>query len=377
MKVNELKIMTIVGTRPEIIKLSCVIQELDKYTEHILVHTGQNYDYELNGIFFEEMGIRKPDIFMETKSETPAQMIGNVIIKSDKLIKEHKPDAILFYGDTNSTLAVISAKKNKVPIFHMEAGNRCFDERVPEEINRKIIDHLSDINMTVSEHARDYLIREGIPSEKIIKVGSCMKEVLIKQSDKIKNSNILENLNLKANNYFVVSCHREENIDNIDNFKNIIEALNELAIKYGKTIIFSTHPRTRKLIESENFTFNPLIRLVKPLSFADYVHLQMHSICVLSDSGTITEEASILKFPAITMRESHERPEGMDEAVVIMSGVKKESILESIQISISQSEYIKVKDVSDYNVDNVSHKVVRIILSYIEYVNRTVWLKDI
>ncbi len=370
-----MKVMTIVGTRPEIIKLSCVIEELDKYTDHILVHTGQNYDYELNGIFFEDMGIRKPDIFLEAAGKTPAETIGNVIIKTDELFKTNRPDAVLLYGDTNSCLSVISAKRNKIPIFHMEAGNRCFDQRVPEEINRKIVDHLSDINMTLTEHARRYLLDEGIPPETVIKVGSSMKEVLLKQKEKIADSDVLDRLNLAEKDFFVVSAHREENTDYDDNFKNLIDSLNAITAKYKKRIIFSTHPRTRKLLEEKKLLTDGLIEFMKPLGFADYIKLQQNAYCVISDSGTITEESSLLHFPAITVRNAHERPEGMDEGTLIMCGLKKEDVINAIDVVVSQyhEDSKPVKTVPDYESDNVSKKVVRIILSYKDYINRTVW----
>lgn len=373
-----MKVMTIVGTRPEIIKLSCVIEELDKYTEHILVHTGQNYDYELNEIFFTGMGIRKPDIFLEAVGNTAAETIGNVIIKTDELFKEIKPDAVLLYGDTNSCLSVISAKRNKIPIFHMEAGNRCFDQRVPEEINRKIVDQLSDINMTLTEHARRYLIDEGIRPETIIKTGSSMKEVLERQAERIKSSDVMTRLNLNQGDYFVVSTHREENIDSPTNVSDLVESLNAIAETYLKRIIVSTHPRTQKLIERGNFKFHNLIELMKPLGFADYIKLQQNAFCVISDSGTITEESSILHFPAITIRQAHERPEGMDEGTLIMSGLKKSNVLDAINIVVSQYAENKqpLKTVQDYDTDNVSKKVVRIILSYTDYINRTVWKKE-
>lgn len=372
-----MKVMTIVGTRPEIIKLSCVIEELDKYTEHILIHTGQNYDYELNEIFFDNMGIRKPDVFLEAAGGNAAETIGNVIIKSDEVIRREKPDAILLYGDTNSCLAVISAKRNKVPVFHMEAGNRCFDERVPEEINRKIVDHLSDINMTLTEHARRYLVSEGIRPETVIKVGSSMKEVLAKQAESIEASGIIRDLDLKQKDYFLLSLHREENLDSEKNFEALVESINAVADKYQKRMIVSTHPRTRNLLEKRNFDFSSLVEFMKPLSFADYLKLQQNAFCVVSDSGTITEEASLLHFPAITVRQAHERPEGMDEGTLIMAGLKKDDILDAIKVVTSQMECEEwQKTVEDYDVDSVSKKVVRIILSYKSYVNRTVWRKE-
>lgn len=370
-----MKVMTIVGTRPEIIKLSCVIAELDKYTEHILVHTGQNYDYELNEIFFDGMGIRKPDIFMNAAGETAAETIGNVIIGADKLIKEYKPDAILIYGDTNSCLSVISAKRNKVPVFHMEAGNRCFDQRVPEELNRKVVDHLSDINMVLTEHARRYLIAEGIPQETIIKTGSSMKQVFQAQKVKIDNSGVLKQLHLKEKDYFLLSLHREENLDSEKNFHTLLTILNKVAERYKKRMIVSTHPRTRKKLEKERFQFSDLIAFMKPLSFADYNKLQQNAFCVLSDSGTITEESALLGFPAITVRQMHERPEGMDEGTLIMAGLSVEETCSAIDCVTDQIKARPdlVRTVPDYDVDNVAEKVVRIIMSYTGYVNRTVW----
>ena len=367
-----MKVMTIVGTRPEIIKLASVIRELDKYTEHILVHTGQNYDYELNEIFFEGMGIKKPDIYMNAAGKTPAETIGNVITKSDDIFKEHKPDALLLYGDTNSCLAVISAKRNKIPVFHMEAGNRCFDQRVPEELNRKVVDHLSDINMTITEHARKYLIQEGIPAETVIKIGSSMKEVLDDNKKQIENSKILETLNLKEKGYFLLSAHREENLDNSKNFDDLIESINIICETYKMPMIFSVHPRTQKLIDSRNIKLNSLVKLMKPIGFADYVKLEEHALCVISDSGTITEESSLLGFPAITIRQAHERPEGMDEGTLVMTGLKSDDILTAIRL-VTSSERPKV--VGDYDADKVSSKVVKIILSYTGYINRTVWKK--
>lgn len=371
-----MKVMTIVGTRPEIIKLSCVIEALDSNMKQILVHTGQNYDYELNGIFFEDMGIRKPDIFLEAAGANAAETIGSVIIKSDKLFKEKKPDAVLLYGDTNSCLSVISAKRNKIPVFHMEAGNRCFDQRVPEELNRKIVDHLSDINMTLTEHARRYLIREGISPETVIKVGSSMKEVFEKQKVKIEASNVLERLKLASGGYFVVSAHREENIDYRANFMNLLDSLNAVSETFNKKIIFSTHPRTAKLLNTLDVKMNPLIEFMKPLGFADYIKLQQNAYCVISDSGTITEESSLLKFPAVTVRNAHERPEGMDEGTLIMCGLKKENVCEAVRATISLREHCPPAPVPDYDTDCVSGKVVKIIMSYTDYINRTVWMKE-
>lgn len=365
--------MTIVGTRPEIIKLATVIPELDKYTSHVLVHTGQNYDYELNEIFFEGMGIRKPDVFMNAAGSTSAETIANVIRISDELFKEHRPDALLVYGDTNSCLSVISAKRNKIPVFHMEAGNRCFDQRVPEEINRKIVDHLSDINMTITEHARRYLIAEGIPAETVIKVGSSMKEVLERNKDSIENSDVLKRLQIEYKKYFLLSMHREENLDDPKNFEALIESVNAVAKKYKLPIIFSTHPRTQKKIDAGEVKFNHLVKIMKPLGFADYIKLQKNAFCVISDSGTITEESSLLGFPAITIRQAHERPEGMDNGTVIMSGVEKESVLDAVDVVTSQDMIMSV--VGDYDNDILAAKVVRIILSYTGYINRTVWKK--
>lgn len=375
---EKIKVVTIVGTRPEIIKLSRVIAELDKYTNHVLIHTGQNFDYELNEIFFEQLEIRKPDYFLEAAGLNAAETIGNVIIKSDAILEEIKPDAVLLYGDTNSCLAVISAKRKKIPVFHMEAGNRCFDQRVPEEINRKIVDHLSDINMPLSEHARKYLIAEGINPETVIKTGSPMKEVLLYHKQNIDKSDVLDRESLKKSGYFIVSTHREENVDSEENFQNLLNALEAIAAKYQKTIIISTHPRTRKKLEALNFTNeNPLIQFMKPFGFLDYIKLQRNAFCVISDSGTITEESSLLKFPAITIRQAHERPEGMDEGTLIMTGLNTKRILESIDVVTSQvAEKVDfIQTVTDYETDNVSKKVLRIILSYTDYINRTVWHK--
>lgn len=370
------KIMTIVGTRPEIIKLSRVIAELEKYTEHILVHSGQNYDYELNEVFFNEMGIKKPDYFLNAAADNAAETIANVISKSDKLFEEVQPDAVLLYGDTNSCLSVISAKRKKIPIFHMEAGNRCFDQRVPEEINRKIVDQLSDINMTLTEHARRYLIDEGIRPETIIKTGSSMLEVLEYHKQDIESSNVLKDLGLKEKDFFIVSTHREENVDSEKNFNDLLESLNVIAKTYNKRVIVSTHPRTRKKLETlDKKEFSPLIEFMKPLGFFDYIALQMNAYCAISDSGTITEESSLLGFPAITIRQAHERPEGMDEGTLIMSGLTSENILNSIEIVTKQNDEASMKTIKDYDTDNVSKKVVRIIVSYIDYINRTVWKK--
>jgi len=371
------KVMTIVGTRPEIIKLSMTIAELEKFTNHTLVHTGQNYDYELNEIFFKDMKIKKPDYFLDTAGKTSAKTIANVISKSDSIMDKIKPDAVLLYGDTNSCLSVISAKRRKIPVFHMEAGNRCFDQRVPEELNRKIIDTLSDINMTVTEHARRYLIQEGIKQETIIKVGSSMLEVMNNYKKEISKSTVLKKLKVKSKKYFVVSIHREENLDNIKNFNNFLESLNQIADKYKHPIIVSTHPRTQKKIDSsKKIKFHPLVKLIKPLGFFDYIFLQENSFCTISDSGTLTEESSLLGFPAITIRETHERPEGMDEGILIMTGLISTDIIDGIEVVVNQNaNSYTPKVVDDYNVDNVSKKVIRIILSYINYVNRTVWKK--
>ena len=373
-----LKVMTIVGTRPEIIKLSRVIAELEKYTNHILVHTGQNYDYELNQIFFTDMGIRKPDYFLEAVGETTAETIGNVIAKSDIIMTKEMPEAVLLYGDTNSCLSVISAKRRKIPVFHMEAGNRCFDQRVPEELNRKIVDHLSDINMPLTEHARRYLLDEGLRPETIIKTGSCIPEVLAFHKKDIDNSKVLENLSLTKGEYFVLSAHREENIDSDENFNDLITTLNVIAKSYKKRIIFSAHPRTMiKIKKLPNYSLGPLVEVMKPLGFLDYIKLQMNAFCVISDSGTITEESSILYFPAITIRQAHERPEGMDEGALIMSGLKAQRVLEAINTVTGQfnPSHRILNPIKDYEPENVSKKVVRIIQSYTDYINRTVWYK--
>ena len=375
----KLKLMTIVGTRPEIIKLSRVMAELEKHTNHVLVHTGQNYDYELNEVFFQEMEIKKPDYFLNAVGNNVAETIGNIISLSDKIFEKERPDALLLYGDTNSCLSVIPAKRRKIPIFHMEAGNRCFDQRVPEEINRKIVDHLSDINMPLTEHARRYLLNEGIKPETVIKTGSTMKEVLRYYMPKIQQSAVLGGLGLTPQQYILVSAHREENIDSEDNFSNLVLSLNAIAEYYNFPIIVSAHPRTRKRIEAVPgcLEFDSRVQLLKPLGFFDYVKLQMNAFCVVSDSGTITEESSILGFPAVTIREAHERPEGMDEGTLIMCGLESNHVLNAIDVVTSQyginPQVIKIID--DYNTDNVSQKVVRIILSYTDYINRTVWCK--
>ncbi len=371
-----LKVLTIVGTRPEIIKLSRVIHQLDMHTEHVLVHSGQNYDYELNEIFFQQLDIRKPDYFLNAAGDTVAQTIGNVIEKADEVFAATQPDALLLLGDTNSCLAAISAKRRKIPIFHMEAGNRCFDERVPEEINRKIIDHISDINLPYTEHARRYLVAEGLKPETVIKTGSPMKEVLEHYRKQIGASDILEKLNLEADGYFVVSTHREENIDSDINFIDLVATLKAIAEKYNFPLIVSTHPRTRNRMKSMGLEyFDNRIHFLNPLGFFDYVKLQMKAYCAISDSGTITEESSILNFPAVMIRQAHERPEGMDEGTLIMCGLKKERVFEAIDVVRSHIvEGVRSFQIAqDYNVENVSKKVLRIILSYTDYVNRTVW----
>jgi UDP-N-acetylglucosamine 2-epimerase (non-hydrolysing) len=373
-----MKVMTILGTRPEIIRLSRVIDELDRRTTHVLVHTGQNYDYELNQIFFRELEIRKPDHFLEAAGETAARTIGNVIAKSDEVMAIENPEALLLLGDTNSSLAAISAKRRKIPIFHMEAGNRCFDQRVPEEINRKLVDHISDINLPYTEHARRYLLLEGIPPETVIKTGSPLKEVLDHYMPGIDASDVLRRLQLVPEGYFVVSCHREENVDDPSNFGDFLESLKAIAAKYDKPLIISTHPRTRKRIESlGGGAIDPRVRFLNPLGFFDYVHLQRNALCTISDSGTITEEACLMNFPAVTIRQAHERPEGMDEGILVMCGLKPGNVLRAIDTVVSQHRGSKrpFRCVPDYDVDNVSVKVVRILLSYVEYVNRTVWNK--
>ena len=373
-----LKVMTIVGTRPELIKMSRVIAEFDQHTEHILVHTGQNYDYELNQVFFDDLGIRKPDYFLEAVGENAAQTIARVIEKSDAVMEKENPDAIMLYGDTNSCLAVIAAKRRKIPVFHMEAGNRCFDQRVPEELNRKVLDHLSDINLVLTEHARRYLIAEGIRPETIIKTGSHMHEVLDYYMPKIQQSDVLQRMNLESNKFFIVSAHREENIDSPQNMVNMVETLNALAETYNFPVIVSTHPRTKKRLETmELGKLNPHIQFIKPFGFCDYIKLQMEALCVVSDSGTITEEGSLLNLPAITIRNAHERPEGMDVGTLIMSGLKKERVLDAVRVIIAQHDKTKrvMQPVQDYEAGAVSKQVLRVVLSYVDYVNRTVWSK--
>ena len=374
---KKLKLMTVVGTRPEIIRLSRVMAVCDKYFDHVLVHTGQNYDYELNEIFFTDLGIRKPDYFLEAAGKTGAETIGNVIIAVDKVLEEVQPEALLVLGDTNSCISVLPAKRRKIPTFHMEAGNRCFDMRVPEEINRRIVDHTADINLTYSTIARDYLLSEGLRPDQIIKTGSPMFEVLNFYRQKIENSNVLTSLNLKENGYFVVSAHREENINSDKNFLDLVEMLNAVAETYQVPVIVSTHPRTRKRIEDMGVEFNPLIQLLKPLGFSDYNKLQLSAKATLSDSGTINEESSILNFPALNLRQAHERPEGMEEAAVMMVGLTAERVLQGLEILENQERGDKrsLRLVEDYSMPNVAEKVARIILSYTDYVNRVVWKK--
>ncbi|AXR69263.1 non-hydrolyzing UDP-N-acetylglucosamine 2-epimerase [Leptospira mayottensis] len=374
---KKLKVSTIIGTRPEIIRLSRVLAKLDQYCDHVIIHTGQNYDYELNEIFFNDLEIRKPDHFLNAAGTSGATTIGNVIIKVDELLSQICPDAVLVLGDTNSCMAVIPAKRRKIPIFHMEAGNRCFDQRVPEEINRRIVDHTADINLTYSSIAREYLLKEGLPSDMVIKTGSPMFEVLDYYKEGILNSNILEKLRILKGEYFVISAHREENIDSDKNFSKLVDIINTIADVFKVPVIISTHPRTQKKINALNISFNPLVQLLKPLGFKDYNKLQLSSKAVLSDSGTITEESSILNFPALNIREAHERPEGMEEATVMMVGLEKERILQTLQILETQSrgERRLLRNVGDYSMPNVSEKVVRIIHSYTDYVNRVVWKK--
>ena len=373
----KLKIMTVVGTRPEIIRLSRVLVKLDEYCDHIIVHTGQNYDYELNEIFFNDLGIRAPDHFLEAAGQSASETIGQVIIKMDEILEEIKPDALLVLGDTNSCLSVIPAKRRKIPIFHMEAGNRCFDERVPEEINRKIVDHISDINLTYSSIAREYLIAEGLPAERVIKTGSPMLEVINHNHDGILSSNILSQLDLKPMEYFLVSAHREENVDSKGNLEKLTDILNGLASKYNLPVLVSTHPRTLMRIKDSGIKVHKNVDLAKPFGYLDYVNLQINAKATLSDSGTITEESSILNFPALNIREAHERPEGMEEASVIMTGLDLDVVLNSLLILDDQKrgEERQLQAVSDYNSPNVSDKVLRIILSYTNYVNRVVWKK--
>lgn len=372
---HKLKVATIVGTRPEIIRLSRVLAKLDEHTEHRLIHTGQNYDYELNEIFFRDLGLRQPDFYLGAAGETAAETVGQVIIEVDKVLAKEKPDAVLILGDTNSCLAAIPAKRRKIPIFHMEAGNRCFDFRVPEEINRRIVDHISDVNMPYSDIAREYLLREGIPPDRIIKTGSPMNEVLQHSMPKILASTILTELHLQPFSYFLVSAHREENVDDEPHLVHLIEVLNTLARKYELPVLVSTHPRTRKRFESQGAVFNPLVKLMKPWGFLDFVHLEMNAKAVLSDSGTITEESSILNFPALNIRDAHERPEGMEQASVMLTGLNPERVFQALNILEPQprGDNRLLLPVADYSVPNVSDKVVRIIMSYTDYVKRTVW----
>jgi UDP-N-acetylglucosamine 2-epimerase (non-hydrolysing) len=376
---TKIKVLTIVGTRPEIIRLSRVIDKLDNYTDHLLVHTGQNYDFELNEIFFQQLSIRKPNVFLNAAGETALQTIANVISGIEKVLLDFKPEAILILGDTNSSLCAIAAKRMKIPIFHMEAGNRCFDYRVPEEINRKIVDHISDINLTYSEIARDYLIKEGLPPDQVIVTGSPMKEVLNYYKEDINKSSILKDLQLEKQKYFLVSLHREENVDSVEKLDNLSKILNQLLINYNFKIIVSTHPRTRKKIQDLNIDFDNKIEFHKPFGFLDYINLQVNSYCVLSDSGTITEESSILNFRALNLREMHERPEGFKEASLVFVGLDSDRILQGINLlsiqEVGQNRNFYI--VKDYDVDNVSNKILRIILSYTNYINRKIWKKII
>lgn len=373
---KKLKVMTVVGTRPEIIRLSAVINKLEKSKaiDHVLVHTGQNYDYELNEVFFKDFNLRKPDYFLNAATGTAVETVGNILIKIDPIMEEVKPDAVLVLGDTNSCLCALAAKRRRIPIFHMEAGNRCFDERVPEETNRKIVDHISDINLTYSDIAREYLLREGLPADRIIKTGSPMLEVINSRREDIEKSDVLERLELEEGKYFVVSAHREENINSETNFLHLVESLNAVAEKYKVPIIVSTHPRTRNMINEKGVEFNKLIKTMKPLGFNDYVKLQIKAKAVLSDSGTISEESSILGFRALNIRQAHERPEAMEEAAVMLAGLTKERILQGLEI-IETQEKDTLRRVEDYSKPNVSDKVLMIILSYTDYVNRVVWGK--
>jgi UDP-N-acetylglucosamine 2-epimerase len=370
-----MRVVTIVGTRPELIKMCRVIAAFDEHTVHTLVHTGQNYDYELNGVFFEDLGIRKPDRFLEAAGKGPVETIAQVLVRSDEVLAEVNPHAVLLYGDTNSCLAVIAAKRRKIPVFHMEAGNRCFDERVPEELNRKVIDHLSDINLTLTEHARRYLLAEGLPADRVIKVGSHMQEVLDHFMPRIRASQVLSQLGLGEGRYFLVSLHREENVDSPSQLADAIDAITGIAETYGQDVIVSTHPRTRQRLEASGLlTGHPRIRFLKPFGFTDYVRLQLGASCTLSDSGTITEEASLLGTPAVTLRNAHERPEGMDEGVLVMTGLRREAVLDAIRVVMAQHRGgTGRKIVPDYEGGCVSQKVLRIVLSYTDYVRRVVW----
>ena len=369
-----LKVLTLVGTRPELIKLSLVIAELDRQVDHALVHSGQNFDSELSDVFFQDLGIREPDHFLNAAGETPAETIAHVIARFDKVLEEETPDAVLVLGDTNSCLGVISAKRRRIPVFHMEAGNRCFDDRVPEEINRRVIDHVSDINLVYTEHARRYLLAEGMRPDTVLKTGSPMREVLTSFASQIQDSDILGRLNLEVGSYFLVSAHREETVDDENRLGSLLEAVGRLAGQHGKRVVFSTHPRTRKRIDAFGLTPDPAIEFVKPLGFFDYVKLQINASCVLSDSGTITEESSILGFPAVMLREAHERPEGMDEGTLIMTGLDGDRILDAVRVTNAQAKAV-FRPPPDYDPSNVSSKVVRIILSYTDFVRRTVWFE--
>jgi len=372
--------MTIVGTRPELIKMSRVIAEFDRHTQHVLVHTGQNYDYELNQVFFDDLEIRKPDYFLEAVGNSPMQTVARVIEKVDEVLASEQPDAVMLYGDTNSCLAVIAAKRRKVPVFHMEAGNRCFDQRVPEELNRKVLDHLSDINLVLTEHARRYLIAEGVRPETIIKTGSHMREVLDHYMPKIQGSDIMQRLQLERGKYFIVSAHREENVDSEENLRDLLDTLNALADTYDVPVIVSTHPRTRKRLDAMSGTVpDARVQFMKPFGFCDYIRLQMESLCVISDSGTITEEATLLNLPAITIRNAHERPEGMDAGTLIMAGLKRNRVLDAARVIVTQYSPAApaVRPVQDYENPSVSKQVLRVVESYTDYVNRTVWLKTL
>ncbi|WP_415033106.1 non-hydrolyzing UDP-N-acetylglucosamine 2-epimerase [Azonexus sp.] len=374
-----LKVMTLVGTRPELIKMSRVIAEFDRHTQHVLVHSGQNYDYELNQVFFDDLGIRKPDHFLGAAGETAAQTIAEVIAKADAVFALEQPNALLLYGDTNTCLAVIAAKRRKIPVFHMEAGNRCFDQRVPEEINRKVLDHLSDINLVLTEHARRYLIAEGIRPETIIKTGSHMREVLDYYRPKIQASTVLQNMGLTPGKFFIVSAHREENVDTPENLRDLLATLNALAATYDVPVIVSTHPRTRKRLDAlSGISLDARVQFMKPFGFCDYIRLQMDSLCVVSDSGTITEEASLLNLPAVTIRNAHERPEGMDAGTLIMAGLKRERVLEAVGIIIAQYDRQQhaTRPVAEYENPAVARQVLRVVTSYTDYVNRTVWHQE-
>ncbi len=372
---KKIKIMTVVGTRPEIIRLSRVLAKLDQYCDHILVHTGQNYDYELNEIFFKDLGIRKPDFYLNSAKGSPVLTIGNIIIDADGIMEKVRPEALLVLGDTNSCLACIPAKRRKIPIFHMEAGNRCFDQRVPEETNRKIVDHIADLNMTYSDIAREYLLREGLPADRVIKTGSPMNEVISYYQDDISKSGVIQKLGLKEEKYFVVSAHREENVDSDDHLEKLADIINEVAGQHDMPVVMSAHPRTRARFEQKNIRVHDHVRILKPLGFLDYVNLQVNAKAVLSDSGTITEESSILNFPALNIREAHERPEGMEEAAVMMTGLSVARVMQGLEILADQPRGKErlLRKVSDYAMPNVSDKVLRIILSYTDYIKRVVW----